>query len=158
MEKQFKKEAIVSYETAKIAKELGFVDLVGTFRGKHYYNHRGILDGDVMDFIKNRKSPDVDFYKNIAAPTQSLLQKWLREELFVFIDIGTDMTTRPKFCISSIKRFVESEEGYCCEVYNIPPVKWGFYRVYEEVLEAALMEAMLWMKDGLNKNAVFDKA
>ena len=151
MEKEFKKEAIINYETAKIAKELGFSDLVGTFRGKHYYNHQGILDGDVMDFIKNRKSPDVDSYKSIPAPTQSLLQKWLREELFVFIDIGTDMTTRPKFCIISIKRFIEREEGYYCEVYDIPPVKWGFYRVYEEALEAALVEAMLWMKDGLNK-------
>lgn len=91
MEKQFKKEAIVGYETAKIANELGFSDFIGAFKGKHYYNHQGILDGDVMDFIKNRKSPDVDSYKSIAAPTQSFLQKWLREELFVFIDIGTDM-------------------------------------------------------------------
>ena len=84
-------EQLVSFETAKLAEEKGFVDIIGTFRGKSYYTHKGELNGNVIDSIKEyselRKSgmSAVDVNKNnkfnpISAPTQSLLQKWLREK------------------------------------------------------------------------------
>ena len=37
-------DTIVSFEVAKLAKDKGFTDVVGVFRGKHYYNYKGGLD------------------------------------------------------------------------------------------------------------------
>ena len=37
-------DTIASFEVAKLAKDKGFTDVVGVFRGKHYYNYEGGLD------------------------------------------------------------------------------------------------------------------
>jgi|GEM_PF-619188 len=93
------KEQLVSFETAMLAKEKGFADLVGVYRGKHYYNHLGELDGNVLDDIKEslrlqktlnitlEESVKLNKFAPIAAPTQSLLQKWLREVHGIHIQV-----------------------------------------------------------------------
>ena len=72
-------EKLVPFEIAKLLRLKGFADIIGTFRGKHYYNHKGELDGDVLDAIKHRNDTDKEKYESIPAPTLSLAQKWLRE-------------------------------------------------------------------------------
>jgi len=42
------------------------------------------------------------YTKNLSSQTK--LQKWLREEHYIFVDILTDGTVAPRYCIS-IKRF-----------------------------------------------------
>ena len=69
----------------KLAKEKGFPQEFdySHFKSKlDYYNHKGELNGDVGDILKLRIShkPIPEEMKPISAPTQSLLQRWLREE------------------------------------------------------------------------------
>ena len=86
-------EQVVSFETAKIAKEKGFKELCF-----HYYSNEGLQ----TPYLENGSSTDVDFrvdledlleqhnnlYHNTAsAPTQTLLQRWLREEHDIHIHI-----------------------------------------------------------------------
>lgn len=83
-------EEIVTYEVAKLAKEKGFD--VPTDRYYHIYD----------DVIEAQNSLEMtgdgcaDFYNSLnqcrcSAPTQSLLQRWLREEKGIQICIDSDL-------------------------------------------------------------------
>lgn len=82
-------EEIVTYEVAKLAKEKGFD--VPTDRYYHIYD----------DVIEAQNSLEMtgdgcaDFYNSLnryrcAAPTQSLLQRWLREEKGIVVEVFMD--------------------------------------------------------------------
>jgi len=75
-------EQLISFQTAKLAKEKG-VD----FNVEKIYDANGILVTVFADksFIENN-----NWY---LAPTQSLLQKWLREEHNIHIEISYDYIT-----------------------------------------------------------------
>ncbi len=78
-------EEICTYEVAKLAEEKGFPQAFNYTRfksGLDYYNHKGKVNGDVGDILKLRikHNPVPEEMKPITAPTQSLLQRWLREE------------------------------------------------------------------------------
>ena len=79
------KEQLVSFETAKLAKELGFNWKVRTYYGHACNPH--------IAYDKEDYSIPVDFnnddnYKGlISAPTQSLLNKWIRDVHKHYIDI-----------------------------------------------------------------------
>lgn len=132
------KEEIVSFETAMMAKEKGFTDIVGRIRGKHYYNYKGEIDGDCIDELKHRKENPNPF-ASIAAPSQSLLQRWLREEkgLLVFVE--------PSLVEASNKKgirftyFVVNMEDLSCVLEDESPI--GFLK-YEEALEKGLQMAL----------------
>ena len=115
------KDTIVQFETAKLLKEKEFTDIIGVYKGKHYYNYLGELDGDTLEELKHRKD-SINLYKSIAAPTQSLVQKWLREvhniDVLVY-KVGKKYTTE-----------------YCTKHYN----------TYEQALEEALQEALKLIK------------
>lgn len=81
-----------TYEVCLLAKEKGFPQAFNYnhFKSKwDYYNYKGELNGDVGDILKLRikHKPIPEEMKPIAAPTQSLLQRWLREEKYLFVDI-----------------------------------------------------------------------
>lgn len=78
------KEQLVSFETAKLAKELGFNWKVRTYYGHACNPH--------IAYDKEDYSIPVDFNSNdykglISAPTQSLLNKWIRDVHKHYIDI-----------------------------------------------------------------------
>lgn len=64
-------EEICTYEVAKLAKERGFD--VPT----HYAYNENCQKAMYMELCLNRNTKDS---RSISAPTQSLLQRWLREE------------------------------------------------------------------------------
>lgn len=69
-------EQLISFETAKLAKEKGF-----NINTKHWYDQT-----EVLNPVKGARGAMM--YENIGyAPTQSLLQKWLREVHNIHIDI-----------------------------------------------------------------------
>lgn len=80
------KEQLVSFETAKLAKELGFNWKVRTYYGHACNPH--------IAYDKEDYSIPVDFnnddnYKDlISAPTQSLLNKWIRDVHKHYIEIN----------------------------------------------------------------------
>jgi hypothetical protein len=70
-------EEICTYEVAKLAKEKGFREKCIT----HYYD-------DTKDWYRSSNPQCYNFGGNTSdAPTQSLLQRWLREKKNIHIEI-----------------------------------------------------------------------
>ena len=95
-------EEICTYEVCKLAKEKGFPQEFdyAHFKSKwNYYNHKGELNGDLGDILKLRikHKPVPEDMKPIAAPTQSLLQRWLREERGIHIAVFPNMANSFEF-------------------------------------------------------------
>lgn len=131
-------EEICTYEVCKLAKEKGFN--VPTDRYYHIYD----------DMIEAQNSLEMtgdgcaDFYNSLnqcrcAAPTQSLLQRWLREEkgVTICVDIFDDGW------FFDISTFYKQDTGiYEVDIpyksSNVSPV----YDTYELALEDALKYAL----------------
>ena len=131
-------DQLISFETAKLAKEKGFRERVRF----HYYNN------SIKPFIEDNlkadfpASPTGMWDANMhgktdlihtSAPTQSLLQKWLREvhNIHMFVSITTNdiflcRILNPLFKNGSEGRFI------ICKICN----------TYEEALEQGLIEAL----------------
>ena len=122
------KETVVRYDTAKLAVSLGFEDTIGVFKGKSYYNQEGELNGDVTYELKNKES------KSIPAPTQSLLQKWLRDEHQINILVLFFPNTK-KFTGNAYSMLLNGKE-YMEELKKDKHLKCD---TYEEALEMALL-------------------
>ncbi len=121
-------DTLVSFETAKLAKEKGFPDILGLT-----YSQDGRLEG-------HRSI-------NYPAPTQSLLQKWLREKHDTHIEISlvdnsrtyhweytvvtsNDRDFNDEYCFDSAKNHYNNEE----------------FKTFEEALEKGLQEALKLIK------------
>lgn len=130
-------DQLVSFETAKMAKEVGFDERVCFF----YSEITGLLSGvpHLTNGIKlnshsgYRGDKKKKLYPYISAPTQSLLQKWLREEhnLLVTTGINRDKVQRRYlYYIDGLKDYELMEESL--ELFNS----------YEEAIEQGLQEAL----------------
>ena len=118
-------EQLITFETAKLAKEKGFENKTPHKLRRDYYNHLGEINGDVTLYIKayvNKKS--TRNLETIDAPTQSLLQKWLREEHQLYVLIN--YVNKEQFNWE-INMFQHGEYGI------------GFRGSYEEALERGLV-------------------
>lgn len=82
-------DEIVGFKTATLAYDKGFRDTISCIGGKNYYNLKGELNGDssneLKEYLKWRKEGGELKETNISAPTQSVLQKWLREKHNIFV-------------------------------------------------------------------------
>ena len=118
------KEKLISFETAKLAKEKGFhISSRGEGMGKRVF-----INGELVNTIFSSK----DY---IHAPTQSLLQKWLREVHEISIKIDD-------FYTNSRVRF----DYNVCELGSQEDNPVGVFETYEEALEAGLQEALKQIK------------
>jgi hypothetical protein len=132
-------EQLITFETAKLAKEKGFDVLC------YYYYYKNIL---VEPSLENGSSTDTDFgveltdllenrnckhSKTISAPTQSLIQKWLREVHNINIYVQ-HWNCRWKFSHQIVKMCFN---GMSQENLNS----------YEEALEKGLQEALKLIKN-----------
>lgn len=123
------KDQLVSFETAKLAKEKGFNERI-----RHsYYNfeegHK--LNGEYYEknyhagFGYSSNTEDT----SISAPTQSILQKWLREVYNIHIMIDPDLeNNRYWFNIVTLNKSGIQDDN--------------FYLTYEEALESGLQRAL----------------
>ena len=121
-------EQLITFETAKLAKKKGFENKTPHKLRRDYYNHLGEINGDVTLYIKayvNKKS--TRNLETIDAPTQSLLQKWLREEHQLYVLIN--YVNKEQFNWE-INMFQHGEYGI------------GFRGSYEEALERGLVAAL----------------
>jgi len=122
------KDEIISFETAKLAKEKGFNILYNVA-----YCEQGILRTCNPDFYL------VGYHNQglaTLAPTQSLLQKWLREVHDIIIDVQLDQTSYPKYCFDVYKYKDFGNWEHISNPY------WGLYSIYEKTLEDALLLAL----------------
>ena len=121
-------DTLITFETAKLAKEKGFSQETNRLEIP-YYNYKGEFKGDVSDwrirkYIRGENTSDIEF---VSAPTQSLLAKWLREEhnihLIAYKNINID--------------------GYdWCYITTDGITNINSYKTYEEAYEIGLQEAL----------------
>jgi len=129
-------EELVSFETAKLAKEKGF-DL--EFCNVGWHGDFGDLKGDNYPFLGT-----YSFYKSIYCnnkdehqiqrPTQSLLQKWLREVHKISVESTSCWWDDGK------KEF--EYNVYKKDLGGDSPCSLSVFKTYEEALEVGLQEAL----------------
>lgn len=142
------KEQLINLENAKLAKEKGFEQ----HKGNYFYTEKFGLcylgyGGEYLNIEKHPKTNDLEVLYDVNgefehgdwynAPTQSLLQKWLRENHRIIITILLDRTTNPKYGIEIFKYI----EGYSYK-HIISEDTCFLFRTYEGALEVALFEAL----------------
>ena len=130
-------DEIVTFETAVLAYNKGFRDKISCIGGKNYYNYKGELNGDSFEYLKDYleakkedRDPD-DFYLNISAPTQSLLQRWLREKYNIQMFVSPLGNNPVKYVVII---------PYCYSKKEIPYL--GLFHTYEKALEKGLELAL----------------
>ena len=117
-------EQLISFDTALLAKSKKFVTNLGT---KESYE---------IDTKKIKNTSDIsclgnNTHNNIAeAPTQSLLQKWLREKHKIYVFIHNEIGRNYLLYYYTIKSD------------NFSAYQIGRYKSYEEALEDALSKSL----------------
>lgn len=122
-------DQLVSFQVAKLAKEKGFdgfcFDAYNAHKMKYSNGWLEYIDDNEIEipFTSESLKPE-----DILAPTQSLLQKWLREVHNIVIDISPYILS----------------DSYYYSVHHDVTVDVGehVYDTYEEALEAGLIEAL----------------
>jgi len=120
------KEELTSFETAKLAKEKGFN--INVF--KYFFDSCNSLIE--TSFIAGNHNN----FGHISIPTQSLLQKWLREEHK--IEVTVMPMFRDKCGYDSFKR-----DGYTFEIVQINPCQhlmWSDFNVCAEDRDEEIKE------------------
>ena len=147
-------EQLITFETAKLAKEKKF-----NIPCENFYIE--YIDDDVADLFnyeEQRGSGYAELYRNnqefkYSASTQSLLQKWLREVHNCFIDIlpHRDGDSKNKQWKSKKDVFWSVEVDYYGKDFKIEltddaDFTQHFNNTYEEALEIGLQEALKLIK------------
>lgn len=137
-------EKLISFDTSFLAHNKGFTrETIGfsfTSTRRNYYNIEGELNGDCTDFIKDviKYGREKTKIRHILYPatSQSLLQKWLREEHNIFVTIECQL--EDEFTLEFIPKIYD--------VNNYRITKLTNEYDYEEALEKALYEALSFIK------------
>lgn len=113
-------EEICTYELCKLAKEKGF-----NVPTAEFYNDDGNI-GCYPRAFNHNEFPDGDY----AAPTQSLLQRWLREEkkIEVYVRHFEETNKYPHH----FAHIITDDRGVTSEISN------NMFDTYEDALEDAL--------------------
>lgn len=131
------KEQLISFETAKLAKEKKFYDINVNGKVRISQDYMYDSDGHIHSFYElfkgDFKIGEDSLYN---APTQSLLQKWLREKHNIHVNVSYDLTFT--FKING------DLKGNPYIKYSEISDFWG--RTYEEALEKGLQEALKMIK------------
>ena len=130
------KEELANYETAKLAKEKGFDGPAYIyFYTDEYFEKLGYrkYDGETLGPIRNRNINKTMI--QCVCPTQSILQRWLREKhnIHIRLEIYDDDTWSAQS--------VYNESEYEWDDENAPYEAEGC-KSYEEALEVGLQEAL----------------
>ena len=125
-------EKLVSYNVAKLAKEVGF-NVVTEYR--FFYNSE-----------LTTKTPSQSSKPTIYAPTQGLLQKWLREIHNIEISVRAI-----KWENTELKTGL-ALDSYEYEMYPLNKPYYIYHKVsgfktYEQALEQAILESLKLIKD-----------
>lgn len=134
------KEQLISFETAKLAKEKGFdIEVLNAYRS----------DGSIFS---GAEGEDNDIYNHnlwdfYSAPTQSLLQRWLREKHNILIWLIPTHTDKSKLLfVSLVANDMPSEKGRI--VYQSKSLE------YEEALEIALQKGLEIIKGEIEEDEI----
>ena len=134
-------EALVTFKTAKLAKEKGFNwKCRGKIHCSHYHLVKdNIIPSNVPTSSAEMFAPLIDWNNHLkpkldtetSLPTQSLLQKWLREIYDIDVIINTYRSQGHKW----YKFFISERHKDVVKSIEL-------YQSYEEALEIGLQEAL----------------
>lgn len=136
-------EQLISFETAKLAKEKGFNEDVLSYyncnsKGEYY-------DGPFNTVFNIEQAPDNwngrSYLTAVSAPTQSLLQRWLREKHQYHIQLHYDLSRGWEWRIFILNHVITGTILNKC-IFNADLI----YTTYEEALEQGLLEALKLIK------------
>ena len=149
---EFMKEQLISFETAKLAKEKGFnIFCIECYKwSKQHSEFDGETEPENKRISHNGYDKDVNGYpyrtlselfplqhniieNHFSAPTQSLLQKWLREKHDINLRVASNSKTS-HFPVNELLDLYKTI-GYSQKDTKI-------YKTYEEALEKGLQEAL----------------
>ena len=113
---------LISYKTAVLAKELGFNESCINFYTSNSHeikqiNLKGLSNSDFILFC--------------SAPTQSLLQRWLREKHNIRVFVSESF---------------HNSEKYDAHIYD-SGLNFSTHKTYEEALENGLYKGLLLIKN-----------
>ena len=136
-------EQLISFETAKLAMTKGYRLTTQLGNEVQLYNDSGRLIENI-DY-----EPEFDITEeshDIIAPTQSFLQKWLREKHGQHILIIPTVTSAWTYKTVKVTSEIDNDVILGLKSVNeLPPYKGVSgedFNTYEEALEAALFEAL----------------
>ena len=146
-------EELISFKTAKLAKEKGYS--IGGFTSFIKYRKTYVYDSD-PNHPESYKKGEIRFNDNFfhingpletcskyytlyERPTQSLLQKWLRKTNKILVEvIAVDDWDHWIYSVTT--------EGMMCP-FDETPWNGEEYSTYEEALEAGLQESFKYIKN-----------
>ena len=126
------KEQLVSIETARLAKEKGFSEIC---THTYSFNSKSKMYGKIVEYTFGCDYSTISRF-NILIPTQTILQKWLRERhrIHIWVDAGaednTDVNSKIKYQ-AVVVSFNDNEDDD-----NV------WVETYEEALESGLQLAL----------------
>lgn len=132
-------EKLINFETAKLAKEKRFKDI----KCNYTYENEILIKG--QEYYGSLNHYDNEY----SAPTQSLLQKWLREVHNSFIEVGIHSPKNKYFTKKNLRYFVEINyygKNFNLEMTNKEDFLKTNIKSYEEALEIGLQEALKLIK------------
>lgn len=125
-----------TYQTAVLAKEKGF-----DWKVRSHYKERDIIYNGKPYNFNSKEEQKLWSTKLTSAPTQSELQKWLREKHKIHIIIepaGKNFDLFIGYCCKTQQDVIEYE----MEIINTKYEDIKMYPSYEEALEELLLEAL----------------
>lgn len=125
------REQIVSFETAKLAKEKGFKIVGGTFGFKDKFYEIETQSIKYSGCRERKITKDLIF-----APTQTFLQKWLRDRQNIDLSVITEEYRIYACCLDIYTKDGEGEYSDW----------WTGFKTYEQALEKGLVEALNLIK------------
>jgi len=134
-------EQLISFETAQLAKTKGFNwDCQNSYDKNGEIDNSVDLNGELVFTQESFLSAEENGYSVYAAPTQSLLQKWLRDVHNIEINISQNINKHVEYF-------------YFPSLITLAPNKLslleaeieGTYFKYEEALEKGLTEALKYI-------------
>jgi hypothetical protein len=133
-------EEICTYEVCKLAKEKGFPQLPTESDGECYYHWDGLRK--IHSLCSSKVYYDDEFRHRdlFRAPTQSLLQRWLREEKNLYISIIAHAESKSVYYEWEV-RYI-SALGNMNKASSVKTIETYEYNTYELALEAALKYAL----------------
>lgn len=125
------KEELISFQTAKLAKEKGFNEVTGKFWAKiNQSDDEEVINKDYMTHKWNSLSKPI-----WSAPSQSVLQRWLREKHDLHVSLNYELSGY-SCCVGGYDQ-INDKNKY------IELSRWS---TYEENLEEGLFEALKFIE------------
>lgn len=147
------KEQIITFETAKLAKEKGFDEHSNNYKYYEYLENDEFDDPRSGDLIVFKKKGDIKLEhgynkcknNNWLAPTQSLLQRWLREKHNIYIELMVDGWGQDEKVTSDMLGY----RAFVWEVGEPRPLPYEDLGMsdYETILEIALEHSLKLIKN-----------